>query len=298
MSNVVCLFHDDCFDGLGAAWALFKRFPDATFINVKHNDPVPPDLDGKVVYLVDFCYFIQDLIEIARVAEEVHIFDHHKDKEEAVNQFIDTMRVMDFDPAKFNAVFDKSRSGALITWQALHPNLHVPKIILYISDRDLWQFQLKESAPVMAGLGTYPLDLMIWDRLFHWDADYQQTDPDHPHNRIMQTLETDGHVVMRKMTVDVERLISLTRRTINLGGYEVPLVNLPRMLASEGLSLLAKEEPFAVSYFDSAEYREYSLRSCSKNGIDVIPIAKAHGGGGHPHAAGFRVARDHELAQI
>lgn len=298
MSNVVCLYHDDCFDGLGAAWALFKRFPDATFINVKHSDPPPPDLEGKIVYLVDFCYFISDLLEIARVAEEVHIFDHHKDKEPEIEKFVDTMRVMDFDPAKFNAVFDRSRSGALITWQQLHPNLHVPKIILHISDRDLWLFQFENTATVMAGLGAHQLDLLVWDRIFHWDPSYQQTDPDHPHNRMMFVLENDGHVITRKQTNDVKRLIDLTRREVTLGDHTVPLVNLPRTLLSEALDVLNKEAPFAAGYFDSKDYREYSLRSCAHNGIDVIPIAKLYGGGGHPNAAGFRVPRDHPLAQI
>lgn len=298
MSNVVCLFHDDCFDGLGAAWAVYKRFEDATFHNVKYKDPPPDGLEGKTVYIVDFCYPLDVLIQISLVAEAVYVLDHHKGVAKVIEQYNETMRLMGFDRTKFNAVFDTTRSGALLTWQTLHPNLAVPRIILHISDRDLWQFRLEESKAIMAGLGSYPLDLTIWDRLFHWDPSYTQNDHDHPHNRLMLSLESDGHVVLRKMQVDIERLVGLSLRTAQLGDYEVPLINMPRTMISEALETLAKEHPFAAGYFDSADYREFSLRSCAKNGIDVIPIAKLYGGGGHANAAGFKVSRDHPLAMI
>jgi len=37
---------------------------------------------------------------------------------------------------------------------------------------------------------------------------------------------------------------------------------------------------------------------CSiEDGLDVSEIAKAYGGGGHSHTAGFQVPRDHKLAK-
>lgn len=38
----VVLYHADCMDGFGAAWALWKRFPQARYVAVKHGNP-PPD---------------------------------------------------------------------------------------------------------------------------------------------------------------------------------------------------------------------------------------------------------------
>lgn len=37
-------------------------------------------------------------------------------------------------------------------------------------------------------------------------------------------------------------------------------------------------------------YRKYSLRSVPNGGIDVSEIAAKFGGGGHKHAAGFKIA--------
>lgn len=298
MSNVVCLFHDDCFDGLGAAWALSKRFPDAEYHNVRYKEPPPAGLNGKIVYIVDFCYPLASLIEISVVAEEVHILDHHKGMAETIEQFNETMRLMGYDQTKFNGVFDITRSGALLTWETLHPDYPAPMIIHYISDRDLWAKQYEETSTIMAGLGSYPMDLALWDRMFHWDPSYHPADTNHPHHAFCASLEADGPIVERKMSTDIERLITIGQRSIQLGDYTVPLINIPRMLVSEALEGLARQHPFAVGYFDTENYREFSLRSTKGKGVDVIEIARLYGGGGHTNAAGFRVDRDHELAKV
>lgn len=58
---------------------------------------------------------------------------------------------------------------------------------------------------------------------------------------------------------------------------------------------MAQGEPFAACYWDTPTHRIFSLRS-SDTGMDVSTIAKQYGGGGHVHAAGFRVNRDSILA--
>ena len=303
MSDIVCLYHDDCFDGMGAAWAVSKRFPNAQFIGVRYNEPLPAKLEGKVVYIVDFCYPLSTLIWLSCIAEEVHVLDHHKGMDKVIDDYNGMMKFLGFDGEKYNAVFDMDRSGAKLTWETLMPEHCTPAIIDFISDRDLWLFHLDETKAVMAGLGAYPIDLVTWDRLFRWAPDFNSRadkapeESIHPHFLAMNALEDDGHVILRKMKMDVDRLIELTKRTITLSGYEVPLVNMPRTLTSEALEILSKGQPFAVSYFDSAGFREFSLRSTS-DGLDLLPIAKQFDGGrGHSKAAGFRVPRDHPLAQ-
>lgn len=52
---------------------------------------------------------------------------------------------------------------------------------------------------------------------------------------------------------------------------------------------MCKGEPFAACYMDDPSGRTFSLRS-AEDGVDVSEIAKRYGGGGHKHAAGFKVA--------
>lgn len=297
MSQVVCLFHDDCFDGTASAWALFKRFPDAEFINVRYNNSFPSGLEGKVVYIVDFCYPLNELLVLSSMVEEVYVLDHHKGMDTTIAAYNEAMAFMGFDTTKFNGYFDGTRSGAKITWETLMSEYPTPRIIDHVSDRDLWNFELPETKAVMAGLSSYLLDLHVWDRVFQWTPEYDPDDEDNPHHSAVNALEADGYPLLRKMEIDVNRLIDICLRSIVLEGFEVPFVNMPRTLSSEALEKLAIGRPFAVGYFDTLNYREFSLRS-TPDGEDLIPITKVFGGGGHAMAAGFRVGREHPLAQI
>ena len=50
------VYHGDCPDGFGAAFAAWKRYGDeADYVPVNHGDP-PPDFRGRHVLVADFAY--------------------------------------------------------------------------------------------------------------------------------------------------------------------------------------------------------------------------------------------------
>ena len=53
MSDRIVIYHAGCADGFCAAWLLWREFPDAQFVPAHYGD-VPPDVTGKIVYVVDF----------------------------------------------------------------------------------------------------------------------------------------------------------------------------------------------------------------------------------------------------
>ncbi len=176
-----------------------------------------------------------------------------------------------------------------------------PKIIEHISDRDLWQFKLPDTKAVFAGLSLYPMTLESWTKVFDWFYTFHGelgTPRDNPihHLQAVKRLAEEGRVVLQKNQRDLEFLLPLVTRTIELGGHTVPLANLPLTLMSDGLHVLGANQPFAVGYYDTAQERVYSLRS-HPDQLNVGEIAKQLGGGGHDHAAGFKVSRDHPLGQ-
>jgi oligoribonuclease NrnB/cAMP/cGMP phosphodiesterase (DHH superfamily) len=67
--------------------------------------------------------------------------------------------------------------------------------------------------------------------------------------------------------------------------------------SSDAGNIMSIGQPFAATYYDSDKHRVFSLRSAT-DGLDVSEIAKEFGGGGHVHAAGFKVPRSHELAKV
>src|SRR3989344_3558851 len=55
--DIVVLYHSNCTDGFGGAWAAWKKFGDkAEYIGVIHQTPVPKGLKNKCIYSVDFTY--------------------------------------------------------------------------------------------------------------------------------------------------------------------------------------------------------------------------------------------------
>src|SRR2546429_9972207 len=70
------LYHADCTDGFGAAWAIWKRYPSAEFIPADHGLPPPVSCAGRRVVLVDFAYPRPILEEMAEGASELQALDH------------------------------------------------------------------------------------------------------------------------------------------------------------------------------------------------------------------------------
>src|ERR1051325_5767980 len=70
------LYHAECMDGFGAAWAIWKRHPRATFVAVKHGTPPPGGLAGRHVVIADFSYARPVLESIAAEAASLQVLDH------------------------------------------------------------------------------------------------------------------------------------------------------------------------------------------------------------------------------
>jgi hypothetical protein len=105
----------------------------------------------------------------------------------------------------------------------------------------------------------------------------------------LEELRLDGLAIERKHQRDIRALIKSGTRRMRLCGHEVPLLNVPFTMASDAGNLLAQDEPFAICYWDDSNGRVFSLRS-AEQGVDVSEIARSFGGGGHRHAAGFRLS--------
>ena len=118
------LYHANCDDGFGAAWAARKKLGDAAvYVPVKYGDPLPPTVTGERVYVVDFSY-PRDVLETLADRCKVVVLDHHKTAQE------------DLADLPF-AEFDMERSGAGMTWDYFFPGQPRPPLIDHIEDRDL-----------------------------------------------------------------------------------------------------------------------------------------------------------------
>ncbi len=291
----VCIYHGNCDDGFGAAWAIWRAWPECEFFAGFYGMELP-DVAGKNVLFVDFSAKRPVIDALAQTAKSIVIIDHHKTAEADLKPFSVLMcggailcaaniNYMLRDLAELNrppiiAWFDMEQSGAMMAWQFAWDtprgdDVDPPTILLLIEDRDLWRFYSGDrTRQFSAALRTYPMDFDTWD----WIADNHRT------------LIDEGKIILRAHQANIQKLMRETY-TETIGGFSVPVVNAPYHYASDTAhELLAAypDAPFAACWFRRADGQiQWSLRS-EDHRQDVSEIAKARGGGGHRNAAGFQ----------
>lgn len=276
MKPLLCIYHSDCADGFTAAWAVWKKHPDAEFYPGVHGSP-PPDVTGRNVVLVDFAYKRPDMLRMAEQADTVVVLDHHRS---AQAELVDL-------PRNIGVIFDMNRSGAKMAWDYFHPGEVAPGIVRHVQDRDLWLFKDRNTKAFSAALFSLEYTFENWDYV---DALCNTQ------NGYTQFL-AEGRAIERKHTKDVHELIRTGAYRTTVAGFNVPILNCPHFHSSEAGEIMGGGERFAVCYWDTGVTRNFSLRSAC-DGLDVSEIAAHFGGGGHKHASGFKLRHEdlHKLS--
>lgn len=250
----IVLYHAECADGFGAAWAIWKRYPSARFLPVKHGEPPPSGLSGLKVVMVDFSYPRPILEALAADSKAFLILDHHITAQQALQGLA-------------YAYFDQRKSGAVLAWEWAH-GIPAPWVLSYIQDKDLWEWALPWSREVSAAIAAYPYDFHTWDRF--------------DQERLIQ----EGTAILRYERELVGK-IAAHAVLVTFHGYRVPAVQ-SAVLTSQIGEHLSAGHPFCIIWHDRNGRRYCSFRS-REDGVDVGSLAASLGGGGHTHAAGCSV---------
>ena len=257
------LYHANCWDGFCAAWIARKALGDIEAVPVQYGSPAPA-VDGRETYVVDFSFPRDKMLAMNHDAYFLVVLDHHKTAQEALSG-------LDF------CRFDMEKSGGRLAWEYFGflggwEGMAAPWLVDYTEDRDLWRHALPESENINAALRSYPLDFALWDEFANTMGQREM-------------FKREGSAIRRAERAIVETHLKNSRE-VEIDGHRVLTVN-ATVLFSEIAGELAKGRPFGACYFDRQDgKRQWSLRS-DDNGVDVSAIAKAHGGGGHGHAAGY-----------
>ncbi len=273
------IYHAHCADGFAAALVAWQVFgASATYTAASYGDPLPQIADGARVFIVDFSY-PRPVLETLAARCAVQVLDHHATAAAALCGLT-------------IARFEEQKSGAVMAWEFFReycPDAiygEVPKLLLYVQDRDLWKWELPQSREVNAALATRPRTFEEWDYLTALSA-----------SGIAQ-LAVEGKIVLRVNQGLVESIAKRVQWNLWAGAADgiavgIPTANTP-VLQSEVCQRLLElhpEAPWAATYFDQeglhpgALERVWSLRS--RGEVDVSAIAKANGAGGHHNAAGY-----------
>ncbi len=300
--TVLCLYHAACTDGFAAAWSVRHALGAAEVeaVACSYGNP-PPDVRGRDVVLVDFSYKRPALEEMAAVANSVLVLDHHKTAQEDLRGLPDApanwaqweYAVRIIGAPRLAALFDMERSGAGIAWDFFFPDGPRPRLIDLVEIRDLWRKDHRlwgAARQVHAYINSFPFTFQGWDD----HIKLGQSDAVHDY------ICAQGDAILRQADRQVGEIIGIGRREAVIEDTPAVLVNCPPWMASDVGDRLGSDPGVlcVATYQDTKDWRLFSLRSRDPDGVDVSEIAKAFGGGGHKHSAGFRVRRDHPLAAI
>jgi uncharacterized protein len=264
----LCIYHGCCADGFTAAWVVWTWYGEGEveFHAAMHGES-PPAVDGREVYVVDFSY-PRPLIEaMARQATKLTVLDHHRTAAQDLEGLIRNDGAVD-------GVFDMEKSGCLLTWEWFFTARQPPPALLAVNDRDLWTFEQPWTREICSALTSYPYEFAIWETQMEADR--------------LDALRQEGITLERKQQKDIAETITSGSHLITIAGHTVPACNVPSPWASDAGHLMAPGHPFAACFWIDGEQIAFSLRS-APDGLDVSEIAKQFGGGGHRHAAGFKL---------
>lgn len=275
------LYHANCNDGFGAAYAawvhLSGKEPMDPLAGKKHTliegttiipipvsyqEPLPEIEDGSRVYIVDFSYPRDVLVELRKRVSLLQVIDHHKSAEKQLHG-------LDF------TFFNTHRSGAVLTWK-FFSDRPVPRVLEYVEDRDLWKWELPSSQQINTVINNTEKDFTVW-----------ATRLDDARMNSVEIVET-GNSLLRQCKLQREKILQNVH-VRNFLGHDVPLVNSPIHQSELGHDMLDKypTSPFAVIYSTDCQNAWFSLRS--RGDFDVSLLAERFGGGGHGAAAGFTI---------
>jgi oligoribonuclease NrnB/cAMP/cGMP phosphodiesterase (DHH superfamily) len=264
------IYHANCTDGFGAAYAAWKLLGDRAEYHAAKYGEEPPDVTGRNVVILDFSYDNATTKALMKKAKNFLIIDHHKSA---------MVELHDVSCARF----DMNHSGAMLSWNFFHPGKEAPRMIKHIEDRDLWKWEIPYSKEFAAAFDMVPFDFEEFDKYLDDSA-------------VDSAQERGAYILAYSKTVISK--ISKNAHPRKLGGKDVLVVNSPHWMSEIGAALSPKCD-FAVIWYYDHESRQVrvSLRA-HHDDSDVSEVAKKYGGGGHRKAAGFALPADVSIETI
>lgn len=265
------IYHAKCPDGFGAALAAWLRLKDGADYLPAAHDHVLPDVTGRQVYMLDIAFSLPVMQRVMSQAAELIVLDHHQSTADSLVTFECTCGKVHFDMTK---------SGARLAWEHFHPGTEVPALILHVEDRDLAKWLYEDTESYLASLDVGPYSFHRWAGVMHM-----------PEPKLEEFL-TRGRAMYEQAQV-LAKALAAEAQPLVLNGVRGLVANAPYTYhTAVGLLLAEQCGTFAAVWClekgAQGQRVRVGLRSLEGQ-TNVIPIAEAFGGGGHPGASAFRM---------
>lgn len=269
--NILVLYHADCMDGYASAWAAWKKLGNkANYKAVRHQTPLPDFADGAIIYILDFCYAAEILVDAAKRASKIVVLDHHISAQNDFERYQQQHEI----PDNLEVNFIQDHSGCIISWQYFMGETEAPFILKHIEDHDIWRHQLPKTEEISKALYLrLPVNFYAFEKIK------------------LSTLRREGGLLLKQQNLNVSRLFK-TRHSVTLNNLTGLAVNASPMFSSDlGHVLAEKSGTFGLTYYYHGKRQCYECSLRSIGDYDVSELAQKFGGGGHKNASGFNVDR-------
>lgn len=270
MKNIVILYHSDCTDGFTAAWVAQKKFgARASYLPLKHTDPVPKGLKNKTVYFLDIVYEMPVLKEVIRRNKKVIVLDHHVSRQKEVRTVTDYR-------------YDINHSGAMLAWQYFFPEKKPPFFVKIVEEEDLWRFKSRGVKEILAAVRTRPFSFQYWDVIIR---------------DLERAPKRGGYIIKGRAELERQKLLIQERASraawVKFSGRRALAVESKIFTSEIGHILARRSKYLGIVWSRRGRFLKVSLRSTGR--LNVAKLAEKFGGGGHYHAAGFYLKKSAKL---
>lgn len=256
------IYHAHCPDGFAAAWSCWEKWGDSCrYLALCYSDPLP-DVANEHVWMLDLGLALPRTEALAMQALSFRLIDHHESAMEELGRLP-------------YAHFDMSKCGGMLAWEEVFPHRSAPRLLHAVQARDLGLHVDPEQDAVLHMLDSLPYDFRTW-------SDFSA--------RIEQDwagVVREGDAMKRKFESLADRLMQHAHPIV-IQDQQGLALNAPREFAGHLGKRLAQRASFGFTWFlDGRGQIHASWRSLP--GVNVIPLARRFGGGGHPTASGARL---------
>ena len=287
----VVIYHGNCLDGFGAAYAAQKVLADgATYLPMDYDSPFRNDIDALSrtldtaklsdtrIYILDFSFPKAAFDKLLDQAAHVVLLDHHKSAfEDLAGEYRPGMSCVSPKGGNYDIWLDDTKSGAVLAWEWFL-GTPLPHAYRLIDDRDRFVLKMHDSHAFHAGCFlARPWTFASFEDMITYPEKYVK----------------QGEAVIRYESNLANDLLARAVRECDIATPDGSVVkglavNCNKHMHTTMGNLLASQcGTFGLCWYTGSDGMTHcGIRSI---GMDVQKIAKAFGGGGHERASGFRV---------
>lgn len=294
IKNIV-FYHHPCTDGITAAWCFSKRLLSEETQYIGLGYPAKFDKTivlGKNVYVLDYSFDVDLMIEIINMSKKTVWLDHHisainkwKTSDSKYWQEFKSVDFLIHQSNKFEMCLRNDVSGAMLSW--LYTNgedifksevaRHMaPDFIRHIEDRDLWKKTIPYTDEFTFNLRTLPITIDSIEIISKFNK--------YEYNKFIE----DGKSIKRYFEQQLSELVKYHQKIVLDGEVGLACNGSFGFSSDLGNLLAEKSKTYGASWFvDQNMNAVVSLRSIGN--YDVSKLANKYGGGGHKNAAAFKM---------